>query len=128
MEAARLAFESGFFDEADALIAKSKALMDETEEEFSLSDLHRLQARFSLHKSDSRMAEAQLHTALEVARRQHAGLWELRASIDLARLWQEQKRTDEAISLLVPIHSSIDNGDCPEDQAIAKKLLAALQG
>lgn len=124
---ARQAFELGLIDEADEWILKSKALMDETEENFVRSDLHRLQARFSLHKSDSVTAEAQLLTALEIARQQQAGLFELRASIDLAKLWQDQDKTDEAISLLKPIHRSIDEGDCPEEQAIIVELLAELQ-
>lgn len=127
LEAARLAFELGLHDEADAMIVKSKALMDETEEYFVLSDLYRLQARVSIHKSNPQAAETQLHKALEIARQQQAGLFELRASIDLAKLWQDQDKIEEAISLLDPIHRSIDEGDCLEDQAIAKAVLAALR-
>ncbi len=46
----------------------------------------------------------------------------------LARLWQEQGRIDEAIAVLTPVHKSIADGDCPEDQATARALLADLTG
>ena len=126
LEAARLAFELGLFEEADSLLASSKSVMDETGEVFVLSDFYRLQARITLHKSDPQNAETQLLKALEVARQQKAVLWELRASIDLAKLWQEQGKVVEAITLLEPAHRSIDKGDCPDDQAIARELLASL--
>ena len=123
LEAARLLFELGLFDEADAMIAASKWLMDETGELFALSDLYRLQARISTHKSDPHAAEAQLLKALAIARQQQAVLWELRAAIDLAHLWQEQGRIDEAFALLDPVHNSIAEGDCPEDRATAQTML-----
>ncbi len=98
MYAAQLAFELGSLDESDAMIIKSKILMDETGELLWLSDLYRLQARISIHKADPQSAEIQLLKALEIARKQQTVLWELRASIDLARLWQEQEKTVEAIA------------------------------
>lgn len=97
--------------------------MDETGERFVLSDLYRFQARISMHKSDHQAGESQLLKALEIARKQQARLWELRASINLAKLWREQGKVDDAISLLVPIHGSIEEGDCPEEQAMIKELL-----
>lgn len=124
--AAQIAFESGLYDEADAMIAKSKTLQDETGELWSMSCLYHLQARISLHKSNPATAEAQFLQALAVARQQRAVLWELRASIDLARLWIDQDKSDEAHALLEPIHSSINNGDCPDDQAIARELLSSV--
>jgi hypothetical protein len=41
---------------------------------------------------------------------------------------QDQDRIDEAIALLDPVHHSIAEGDCPEDQARASTLLAVLAG
>ena len=125
--AARFAFDLGLFDEADAMIIKSKSLMDETGEFFGESDYYRLKARISIHKSDSESAEAQLHKALEISRRQQADLWELRASIDLAKLWKTQGKDDRARALLEPLHINLEEGDCPEDQATARELLATLK-
>ena len=126
VQAARLAFELDLFDEADALLVKAEMLMDETGELFGLSDLYRLKACISLRKSDARSAETLLFKALEIARQQKATLWELRSAIDLATLWQQQKKTDEAIALLEPISGSIDEGDCSTEQAVAIELLASL--
>ena len=126
VNAARFAIELGLFDEADAMISKAFSLMQETGELFATSDLYRLQACTSLRKSDPRSAEAQLLKALEVARQQKATLWELRAAIDLARLWQGQNKNDEAIALLRPVSRGIEEGDCEDEQTVATKLLASL--
>jgi hypothetical protein len=48
-------------------------------------------------------AEAWLQRALDVVRRQEAKSLELRASISLARLWQQQGKRAEAYELLAPI-------------------------
>lgn len=77
---------------------------------------------------DAEAAEQCLVMALDVARRQGGKLWELRAAIDLAGLWRDQGKTAEAISLLQPVHDSIADGDCPNDRATARELLAALAG
>ena len=37
-------------------------------------------------------------------------------------------RIDEAIAVLTPVHKGIADGDCPEDQAIARKLLVDMAG
>jgi predicted ATPase len=50
-------------------------------------------------------AETCFHQALDIARRQQAKSWELRAATSLARLWQSQGKRDEARELLEPIYS-----------------------
>jgi len=104
----------------------AQELIDETGETYALSDLHRLQAAIANAGNDTEAAERHLGTALDVARHQGAKLWELRAAIDLAGLWRDQGKTAEAISLLQPVHDSIAEGDCLEDRATARKLLAEL--
>lgn len=126
--AARMAFELGLVEEADAMIVKAEALMEETGELFGLSDLYRLKATVSLSKSDARLAQVLLLKAIEIARQQKAVLWELRAAGDLARLWQEQDKVDEAIALVEPVHGSIDEGDCPDELELTKGLLSVLRG
>jgi class 3 adenylate cyclase/tetratricopeptide (TPR) repeat protein/ABC-type transport system involved in cytochrome c biogenesis ATPase subunit len=122
------AFAMGLHDDAAELAALAKDMIDETGEALALSDLHRLQAAIAKANDDKEIAEKHLVSALDVAQQQGATLWELRAVTDLARLWQEQGRIDEAIAVLTPVHKSVADGDCPEDHASARALLAELAG
>ncbi len=106
----------------------ARDLIDQTGEKYALSDLHRLKAALAKADGDSEIAESQLNTALGIARQQGAKLWELRAAIELAKLRQEQGRTDEAVSLLRPAHDSINDEDCPADRAMAQELLTEMAG
>lgn len=128
VDLARSALAMGLHDGAAGLADRLKDMIDETGETYALSDLHRLQAAIAKANDDTETAEKYLVTALDVARQQSGKLWELRAAIDLARLWHEQGRIDEAIAVLTPVHRGIADGDCPEDQATARELLAALVG
>ncbi len=123
---ARSALSMGLREEAVELAMMAQEMIDETGEAYALSDLHRLQAAIAIAADDTETGEKYLVTALDVARRQGSKFWELRAAIDLAGLWRDQGRNAEAISLLKPVHDSIAEGDCPEDQAKARELLAAL--
>ena len=53
--------------------------------------------------SNVHQAEACFRQALDMARRQQAKSWELRAAMSLARLWQ-QGQPAEAYALLAPIY------------------------
>jgi tetratricopeptide (TPR) repeat protein len=121
------ALSMGRHYEAANLASMAQALIDQTGEAYSLSDLHRLKGALALDQGDALAAETSLNMAVEVAREQGAKLWELRAAIDLARLWREQGRADEAIVLLEPVYESIEDGDCAEDQATSRALLVALK-
>ncbi|WP_169054306.1 adenylate/guanylate cyclase domain-containing protein [Nitratireductor sp. XY-223] len=124
----RSALAMGLKEEAAELASMAHDIIEQTGETYALADLHRLNAALAHADGDSVAAESHLSSALDVARKQGAKLWELRAAIDLARLWQEQGRTDEAIALLDPVHDSITDGGCPDDRAAAKDLLAVLKG
>ena len=72
-------------------------------------------------------AEESYSEALEVARHQQAKFWELRAGIDLGRLWRDQGKCIEARELLMPIYDWFTEGfDTPVLQD-AKALLAELR-
>jgi predicted ATPase len=71
-------------------------------------------------------AEAWLQRALDVVRRQEAKSLELRASISLARLWQQQGKRAEAHELLAPIYSWFTEGFDTADLHEAKALLDSL--
>ena len=71
-------------------------------------------------------AEASLHQAIAVARRQSAKLWELRASTSLARLWRDQGKRTEARDLLAPIYGWLTEGFNTRVPQDAKALLDEL--
>ncbi len=128
VDVARSALAMGLREKADDLAMMAQEMIDETGEAYFQCDLHRLQAAIAMADDDAEAAEQCLVMALDVARRQGGKLWELRAAIDLAGLWRDQGKTAEAISLLQPVHDSIADGDCPNDRATARELLAALAG
>ena len=77
-------------------------------------------------QGDEAEAEASLHKAIEVARRQQAKSWELRATTSLARLWQTQGRKDEARRMLTEIYDWFTEGFDTPDLQEAKALLEEL--
>jgi predicted ATPase len=72
-------------------------------------------------------AEACLHQALDVARRQQAKSWELRAAMSLSRLWQQQGKRQEAHDLLAPVYNWFTEGFDTADLTDAKALLEELE-
>jgi len=71
-------------------------------------------------------AEACFRRALEVARRQQARWWELRATTSLARLPAKQGRRDEARAMLAEIYNWFTEGFDTADLKDAKALLDEL--
>ncbi len=64
--------------------------------------------------------------AIEIARRQQAKSWELRATMSLARLWQSQGKTAEARQMLAEIYGWFTEGFDTKDLQEAKTLLEEL--
>ena len=77
-------------------------------------------------QGDHAEAEGSFHKAIEVARRQRARSWELRATTSLACLWQEQGKTDEARQVLGEIYGWFTEGFDTPDLRQAKALLEEL--
>jgi len=71
-------------------------------------------------------AEAAIEKAIDVARRQNAKSWELRAATSLARLRRQQGRPQEAAALLAPIYAWFTEGFDTADLEEAKTLLDKL--
>jgi predicted ATPase len=65
--------------------------------------------------------------AIEVARRQGAKSWELKATIDLARLWQQQGKKEAAHQMLEAIYSWFTEGFDTSDLIEARALLEDLK-
>ncbi len=71
-------------------------------------------------------AEACFHKAIEIARRQSARSWELRAVMSLSRLWQQQGKKNEAHQMLAEIYGWFTEGFDTVDLQEAKALLEEL--
>ena len=61
--------------------------------------------------------------SLEIARRQEAKTFELRAATTLARLWQRQGKREKARALLAPLYAWFTEGFDTRDLIDAKALL-----
>jgi predicted ATPase len=77
-------------------------------------------------KSDVAKAQAYFNRALDVARKQQAKSWELRAAMSMARLWRDQGKRDEARDLLTPVYGWFTEGFDTRDLKEAKTLLDEL--
>jgi class 3 adenylate cyclase/predicted ATPase len=88
-------------------------------------ELHRLNGELLLAGAapDAAGAEACFERALEIARRQGAKGWELRAAVSLARLWRSSGRTDGAHRLLADTTSWFTEGFDTPDLRAARDLL-----
>jgi predicted ATPase len=91
---------------ADGLncLAEAARIIETTEERHGEAELHRLRGDLLNATGDPSAAERSYHQALAVAKLQSAKLFEMRASISLARLWCKQDRRGEARDLLAPIY------------------------
>ncbi len=71
-------------------------------------------------------AEACFLKAIEIAGSQEARLLELRAGIDLARLWRETGSPNDPRALLELILAAIEGGESTKDVRNARALLAEI--
>ena len=71
-------------------------------------------------------AEECFQKAIDIARRQQAKSWELRAVMSLSRLWQKQGKKEEAHQLLAEIYGWFIEGFDTADLKDAKALLDEL--
>ena len=71
-------------------------------------------------------AESSFRDAISLAQRQGAKFFELRAALDLARLWRDQGKVQQARELLAPVYGWFAEGFDTRDLKEAKALLDAL--
>ena len=109
-------------------LTEAFAWVDKTGEAVYVAELYRLKGELVLEQSheNSSEAEAAFQHALDVARKQEAKSWELRAATSLARLWQQQGKTTEAHDLLAPVYEWFTEGFDTADLKDAKALLDTL--
>jgi predicted ATPase len=71
-------------------------------------------------------AERSLRDAISLAQRQGAKIFELRATLDLSRLWRDQGKVQQARELLAPVYGWFTEGFDTRDLKEAKALLEEL--
>jgi predicted ATPase/class 3 adenylate cyclase len=112
------------------IIEQGLSAVSHNSERIFEAELHRLKARALMvcgAPGGGTDAQSSLDRALTIARSQHARSLELRAAKDLAALWINQGRRDEALAFLAPIHASFTEGFDTRDLKEAKSLLDQLQ-
>jgi tetratricopeptide (TPR) repeat protein len=110
------------------MLRRAQDLMDQTGERHWAADLFRLRGELLLLDTPPAMdgAEASLRQAIEVAHRQSAKWWELRATTSLARLLAKEGKRDEARAMLSEIYNWFTEGFDTADLKDAKALLEEL--
>jgi len=118
----------GRHDEALQALALGVAQADGQGQHYYDAELHRLRADILLDTDSQAFddAAALYSQALEIARRQQARLFELRAAVGMARLWQRQSKRDSARALLAPVYAWFEEGGDTHDLRAARELLAEL--
>jgi tetratricopeptide (TPR) repeat protein len=120
--------KAGRHDDALAALGLGVAQAEQQGQHYYDAELHRLRAEILLDKDAAAApgAEALFGRSLEIARRQEAKTFELRAATSLARLWQRQGKRDAARDLLAPLYAWFSEGFDTRDLKGAKALLAEL--
>ena len=120
--------EAGRFEDGLSALTEALASADEREERSSEAEIHRLKGELLLKQDDSNAAEAQIcfQRAIEVARKQSAKSWELRATMSLARLLNKRSRRDEARTMLPEIYNWFTEGFDTADLKDAKAQIEEL--
>jgi predicted ATPase len=108
---------------AAALLDRAAELVAITGEQWCQPEILRLQAGLT---EDAGEAAHVLQESLAKAREQSARLWELRSATDLAQLWRDQGRQDEARELLAPVYQWFSEGLQTPDLVAARGLLEEL--
>jgi predicted ATPase len=123
------------------VLDEAVAQVEKTEERFWEAEIYRLKGELLLEVEgaglsrgltdgmpDAESPEGCFLTAIEIARRQEGKSLELRATVSLARLWQQQGKTDEARRMLADIYGWFTEGfdtiDLEQAQALLQELSA----
>jgi predicted ATPase len=140
--------KTGNFAEGYDSFAEAQEFIRNTEERFWEAELYRLYGELTLRQESQNVkaktqkskfshpkpqilepeAEAEVcyHKAIDIARRQQAKSFELRAVMSLARLWQHQGKHNEAYQMLAELYDWFTEGFDTKDLQEAKGLLTAL--
>jgi predicted ATPase len=117
-------------------LAEAREFVHKTGERHYEAELYRLKGelmlqQFNVQEAQFKDAEGEAEScflnAIEIARKQEAKSLELRATMSLARLWQQQGKQQEAHSMLSEIYNWFTEGFDTKDLQEAKALLQELE-
>jgi predicted ATPase len=122
-----------------AVLAEALAQAKKTEERFWEAEIYRLKGELLLKTEgaglsrsagagmpDAESPEGCFLTAIEISRRQEGKSLELRATVSLARLWQQQGKKNQARGMLADIYGWFTEGFDTIDLQQANALLQEL--
>jgi predicted ATPase len=116
----------GQVEEAFCLLNNALQSAERIGERWLAAELYRHKGELMVRQGDSEAAEKLYRQALTIARDQEAKLWELRASVSLARLRCDQDRRSDARDLLAPVYDWFTEGFDMPDLKRATSLLDEL--
>jgi predicted ATPase len=118
----------GQVEEGLTVLDQALTTVNKSEERYYEAELHRIRGALLLSLSEKNQAEAEacFHRTIDIARKQQAKSFELRAAMSLSRLWQKQDKQEEARQLLTPIYNWFTEGFGTQDLKDAKALLDEL--
>jgi predicted ATPase len=109
-----------------AAVTEALTVAQRSEHHYWEAELHRLLGLLTLQE-DYPSAESHFLRAIEIARRQRARSLELRASVNLSRMWADEGKAREARALLSGIYGWFTEGFDTADLREAKALLTELE-
>ena len=120
--------KAGQRNEGLTALTEALAVVEKNGECYYEAELYRLKGVLLLGQTvpDACQAEACFQQALDIARRQQARSWELRAALSLSRLWQRQGKRAAAYDVLAPVYGWFTEGFDTPDLQDAKTLLEEL--
>jgi predicted ATPase len=114
-------------EEGLQLLEEGLALVHRQGERCYLAEIYRIKGELLLMQATSQkqslQAEACFHRSINTAQEQKAKSCELRACMSLARLYQNQRKHEEARNVLAQIYDSFTEGFATADLREAKALL-----
>jgi class 3 adenylate cyclase/predicted ATPase len=118
----------GQLDHAATALGEGQACVERNGEHWAEAELYRIEGELMMmcEPPDPAGAEARFQKAREVARRQQAKSYELRATTSLARLWRNQGKAAEARAALGEIYTWFTEGLETPDLKDARALLTQL--
>jgi hypothetical protein len=110
----------------EALSVVEQALQTNPEQREDRPETLRIRGELRLKHGDLQLVEADFRDSIAMARSMSAKAWELRTTMSLARLFDNQGRRDEARTMLAAIYSWFTEGFDTADLKDAKTLLHEL--
>lgn len=114
---------AGKLDAALHNLAQALAISDTTRELFYAAELWRLKGEVLASMGRLALAEGSLREGIEAARRQQAGLFELRSAVSLCRLLEGSRRQEALRDVLTPVYDHFRGAADTPDARAAEALL-----